>query len=300
MVALPPVSAVIPNRDGAHLLRRTLPPLLRELPAPGHEVLVVDDASEDDSVAVLAREFPNVRVVALEANVGFGEACNQGLRAATHETVLLLNSDMEVSVGSLERLNQHLASPDVFAVGPQYVSDRPGERRAFADEGPVITHIGAPAGGGLLRRGVFLELGGFDPLYYPFYWEDMDLGWAAWRSGYRVVHDLRVEFRHLESATIKRLYPAQYVARVRARNRCLFGWKWLEDRGLVRLHRRVVMRRTLGDLARRHDAASLLGLWDALRMRPRAMAARPTTTAQRTDVQILTAAAVDPEMLFGI
>ena len=58
-----PISAVIPNRDGADLLRRTLPPLLRELPTPENEVVVIDDASTDGSVEMLREEFSTVRVV---------------------------------------------------------------------------------------------------------------------------------------------------------------------------------------------------------------------------------------------
>ena len=189
-----PISVVIPNRDGADLLRRTLPPVLRELPPPRHEVLVVDDASEDDSVAVLAAEFPQVRVVALETNVGFGAACNRGFAEARSELVLLLNSDMEVTPGSVEVLLEHFGDPRVLAAGPEYHSDKPNPPPLPTGPGPFWNQVGVPAGGGLFRRGAFLQLGGFDPLYHPFYWEDLDLGWAAWRAGWRNVYDTRCHF----------------------------------------------------------------------------------------------------------
>lgn len=286
-MALAAISAVIPNRDGAELLRLTLPPLLRELRKWEHEVVVVDDASQDDSCEVLSREFPAVRVVALQSNVGFGRACGAGFSAARHELVLLLNSDMEVTAGSLDLLLEHFADPTVFAAGPVYLSDRPEAPRppALGPDAPLRPGVGAPAGGGFFRRQPFLDLGGFDPLYYPFYWEDIDLGWTAWRAGWRIVYDQRTHFVHLESATIRRLYSAQYVARIRARNRCLFGWKNLDDSALLRRHNLLLVGRALTALLRRGDPSNLLGLLDALPMRNRARAGRVGDT--RTDHEIL-------------
>ena len=253
-----PVSAVIPNRDGAHLLRRTLPPLLRELPPPVHEVLVVDDASGDDSLAVLRAEFPQVRVIALERNVGFGAACNRGFSEAKHDLVLLLNSDMEVTPGSVALLLEHFADESVFAAGPEYRSDRPDAPPSPKPDPPVWPQLGAPAGGGLFRRAAFLQMGGFDPLYAPFYWEDVDLGWTAWRQGWRILFDARCEFIHLESATIKRLYTPAYVRRIRARNRFLFACKNLHGALWLQFILRAKLR-SFASLLRRGDPSDAAG-----------------------------------------
>ncbi len=284
---LEPVSAVIPNRDGVDLLRTTLPPLFAELPPPEHEVIVVDDASEDDSLAMLRAEFPSVRVIALEQNVGFGEACNRGFAEARHGMVLLLNSDMVVMPGSMNLLAEHFSDPRMFAAGPIYLGDDEDLESLGSRGGPVRPQIGAPAGGGLFRRDVFHELGGFDPLYYPFYWEDLDLGWNAWRAGWRVMYDTRCHFVHMVSRTIKRLYSAAYVRRIRARNRILFGWKNFDSPALLRAHHLTLVRRIAADLIRRRDTASLLGLMDALRMRTVALAAQPAGPAQLTGAEIL-------------
>jgi len=84
------VSAVIPNRDGADLLRHTLPPLFAELASGEHEVLVIDGASEDDSLGMLRSEFPQVRAVPLRENVGFGAACNLGFTEARLDLLSLV------------------------------------------------------------------------------------------------------------------------------------------------------------------------------------------------------------------
>lgn len=282
----PAISAVIPSRDGADLLRRMLPPLLAELSQAGDEIIVVDDASQDDTVAMLRREFPAIRVLALETNVGFGAACNLGVREASNELVLLINSDMLVTPGAVSELAAHFEAPDVFAAGPAYWSAAP-DAPAPPGVGRVFNQLGAPAGGGIFRREMFLSLGGFDELYYPFYWEDLDLGWAAWRAGLRILYDGRVRFIHLGSATIGKLYSPAYVARVRARNRCLFGWKNFTSPRLRRQHLLAVLRHVAADLFRRGDLSSLLGLYDALRMRRRSLRARPATPPARTDEEIV-------------
>lgn len=263
-----PITAVIPNRDGAPLLRRTLSALLQELPPERHEILVVDDASQDDSRALLRAEFPAVRVIPLAESVGFGQACLRGFREARHPLVLLLNSDMEVTPGSVALLRQHFQDPALFAVGPLYWSDDPARPRPTPDPRGYRCQLGSPAGGGLFRRDRFLQLGGFDPLYHPFYWEDLDLGWAAWREGWRILEDGRCHFIHRESATIRKLYPPAYVARVRLRNRCLFGWKNLRSPLLLARFQAISLARALTHLLRRRDPSLLLGIADSLQRLP--------------------------------
>jgi GT2 family glycosyltransferase len=226
----------------------------------------------------------------LDGNVGFGAACNRGLQEARNEIVLLLNSDMEVMPGSVWLLLEHFSDPDVFAAGPRYAP--PGQELALVDDGLglVRPQLGSPAGGGLFARSKFLKLGGFDPLYHPFYWEDLDLGWNAWRCGWRIVLDGRACFIHRESATIRRLYSQRFVTRVRARNRCLFGWKNLGDRQLfLRFMGRSLGRAAKGLLVR-GTASELLGVVQSIpHVRP--ALARRATTPGPGDREILDASA---------
>src|SRR6185503_7856454 len=93
------VSIVIPNWNGRALLAEFLPSVIA---AADHyreqtEIIIVDDASTDDSVAWLTKNYgATVRVVAREQNGGFARACNSGFQAASHPFVLLLNNDIKV------------------------------------------------------------------------------------------------------------------------------------------------------------------------------------------------------------
>jgi len=90
----PKVSVVIPNWNGAHLLPTCLDSLRRQTLA-GREIIVVDNASIDGSRDLVAREYPDVRLLVLPVNRGFAGACNAGIRAGRSEFVALLNSDTQ-------------------------------------------------------------------------------------------------------------------------------------------------------------------------------------------------------------
>ena len=99
----PLVSIIIPNLNGAHHLPVCLESL-RHQTWSHFEVILVDNGSSDESLALLARDFPEVRVIALNENQGFAPACNMGIRAARGEIVALLNNDTEADGGWLEAI----------------------------------------------------------------------------------------------------------------------------------------------------------------------------------------------------
>lgn len=105
-------------------------------PTRGHDVIVVDNASTDDSVCQIRKRFPWVRVIESDRNLGFGAANNVGMRAASGDLCLLLNSDTIVGPGALDTLvDTLLASPDLAAVGPRIVD---AEGRAELSFGHMI------------------------------------------------------------------------------------------------------------------------------------------------------------------
>lgn len=211
-----PLSIVVTNYNGRSILESYLPQVIEAAAAfPGSEILVLDDASTDDSVAWLRQAMPEVRVVVHEVNTGFPEAANDGFRAATHPWVVLLSSDMVPEPGCLERMYELLqTSEDILSIsGPQIEPDdrklcgrfrghfRRGSLRVRDhEEQPEITrgeifHQFQNAVG-MYRRQNFLDLGGFCGLFAPFYFEEVDLSFRAWKLGYRILYCPEAAIRH--------------------------------------------------------------------------------------------------------
>lgn len=107
-----PVSVVLVSYNTCAHLRRCLESLL----AQTDDIIVIDNASKDESPEMVAREFPSVQLIANAHNVGFGAANNQGLALAKHQLVLLLNSDTVAEAGAIAELERHFG-PEIAALG---------------------------------------------------------------------------------------------------------------------------------------------------------------------------------------
>lgn len=202
---------------------------------------------------------PALRFVSNPKNLGFPAGCNRGIRFAQHPLVLLLNNDVELLPEAINALASNFSDPETFAVHCRVFdkdngseigtgkicsfakgflrvhrsysarTDRPGGQR--------VGYISAFAGGGasMLDRDKVLELGGFEELLSPFYWEDVELSYRAWKRGYRVLYEPRALARHRVSSTISRLDRAR-VRRIQQRNRIIYHWINLHDKRLFASH----------------------------------------------------------------
>lgn len=288
----PRLSVVIPTWNGAELLRRYLPSVtaaMAEAETAGlsAELVISDDGSSDGTVAWLATAYPQVRVVASAANRGFAFAANAGIEAARGEIAVLLNNDVAVLPGALAVWPEWFADPALFAVtfralDPATRAFATGGklgrfRRGFWEtwqnydgaRGPSFALVG---GFCAVRRAMFLALGGFDPLFAPYYWEDIDLSYRARKRGWRIVYAPSATVLHEISATIRRHRTPWRRRVVIHRNRLLFHAKNL-DPGWLRRHRRW-RRLLLAQLALRGDFAYHAGYLAAWRLRRAVAAAR--------------------------
>jgi O-antigen biosynthesis protein len=243
-------SVVIPNWNGRDLLEKYLPSVVEAM--AGHaenEVIVVDNGSTDGSAEYLAKAFPSVRILTLPRNLGFGGGSNAGFRAAKNDIVLLLNSDMRVDQGILAPLLEGFDDPAVFAVSCQIFFSDPKKLREetgltqgwWQDGGVRVRHRDDPAvrdlypcfygGGGscAFDRRKFLQLGGFDPLLEPFYLEDTDLGYLAWKRGWKVLYQPRSVVWHEHRGTIGKKFSHDFIQGVLKKNFLLFCWKNIHD-----------------------------------------------------------------------
>lgn len=248
---------VMLNWNGRHLLEESVPPLLQAVrhAGGGHQVLVVDNGSSDDSVAWLRHHHPEVDILELPENLGFSEGNNRGVEAAKHEIVVLLNNDMIVAVDFLPPLLGGFAEPDVFAVTSQ-VDFPAGKRREETGNGQGCFRLGhlhlshdpieeyhyrrrylpvlwAGGGSSAFRRSLFLQLGGFARRFSPCYVEDTDLSFRAWRRGWRVVlaAESRVLHKHRSSSGV-RFSPKQIEHLFEVR-RYWYIWRNYELRTLL-------------------------------------------------------------------
>ncbi|MHC4252471.1 MAG: glycosyltransferase [Planctomycetota bacterium] len=263
------ISIVIPNYNGEDLLRRHLPGVIeaarRENSA---EVIVVDDASTDGSLGLLQRGFPSVRIVSLQQNVGFGRAVAEGAAEAEGDILVLLNTDVGVDPGFLAPLREGLEDETVFAVSCIDVlsgtPDAPIEvRHPFFRKGrvcisshgprggPPFDTLFAPGGYAAYRRDLFVALGGLDPLYEPFYWEDADICYRAWKRGWRSVVEPRSRVRHEHSqGAILSTHGVASAKAMQARNSYLFLWKNITSRRMLLMkHILPTVRRAATDWA---------------------------------------------------
>ena len=211
------LSVIVVSFNAREFLRSCLNSLRQY--EPDAEVIVVDNASHDGSADMVAAEFPEVRLVQTGRNAGFAAANNAGLAVATRPFVVLLNSDTELSDGSLTRCVQRmLAEPRLGAVHPRLVGadGRPqqclhrfptlGEsvRKALrlasqTENRPERTWL---AGTALVIRREALESigGGLDSGYF-MYWEDADLSARLRRAGWGLAVQDDAEVLHFGGAS---------------------------------------------------------------------------------------------------
>jgi O-antigen biosynthesis protein len=250
-------SIVIPSWNGLSLLEANLPPLMRAIRRlPDSEVIVVDNGSTDGTAAFLKANYPEIRLVELPANEGFGSACNRGAQVARHGVVVFLNNDMEVDEAFLPGLLDKFSDPLLFAVSSQIFLTNPYSLREETGLTEVWWEGGQPGvghrvdssitsafpcaypGGGssAFDRKKFLLLGGFDHLFHPFYYEDTDLGFLAWKRGWKVLYEPSSIVYHRHRGTIGTRFSSTYIDGVVRQNAALYCWKNLHDWKLLGGH----------------------------------------------------------------
>jgi GT2 family glycosyltransferase len=212
------LSIVIPNWNGAHHLPTCLNALHRQS-LTALEIIVADNASTDESRALLARNYPDVRVVALPENRGFTGACNAGMQAARGPFIALLNNDTEVEPAWAAEIVAAFAKyPDVGSIaskmllfdrrdhihtaGDFFTRDgRAGNRGVWQrDTGQFDQEefvFSACGGAAAYRRSMLDEIGLLDDDFF-FSLEDVDLGWRAQLTGWRCLYlPTAIVYHHL-------------------------------------------------------------------------------------------------------
>jgi GT2 family glycosyltransferase len=228
-VAVPPlatseqpiVSIIIPVYGKVEFTLRCLSSIAKHLTQAPFEIIVVDDCSPDETVAVLA-EIRGVQLLKNEENQGFIRSCNAAAKIARGDYLHFLNNDTEVTSGWLDELlhtfttfpgtglaGSKLVFPDGLLQEAGGIIWQDGSAWNFGRyQDPLLPiynyarEVDYCSGASIMvPKGLFEELGGFDELYLPAYCEDSDLALKIRAKGYRVIYQPLSTVVHYEGIT---------------------------------------------------------------------------------------------------
>lgn len=242
------LSIVIPNWNGKRLLEKNLPTVVKacqKWAKTGWEIIVVDDASTDESVAFLKENYPQLKVVVHQKNQRFAAACNSGFKAAKGKIVILLNNDVSPEPGFLNPLIKHFENPRVFAVGCKEKDLKSGKiiwsgRGVMQFKRGLVIHWRAKdqnqkttswvsAGSGAYNREKWQKIGGMDTLFRPAYEEDRDISYRAVKHGWKILFEPKSVVNHHHETTNIEAFGPQKIKIISFKNQFLFVWNNITD-----------------------------------------------------------------------
>ncbi len=251
------ISVILPNYNGKELLRANLPSLYRALDTAdldSYEVIVVDDCSSDDSVAMLQQEYPEIRIIENEKNLGFSGTCNRGVQTAIYPLLCITNTDVTFTPEYFQNALPHFEDPALFGLKGDIINYRDSIENVFNTEATSLLYMKrgflrfnqrieprpdtftGKVGGQFVLLGCcfvcdrqkMLELNGFDEIFSPFYWEDGDLALRALRRGYHLAYEPECKVYHHTSSTIASHRSNTRRRLASMRNKFLFSWRHLQ------------------------------------------------------------------------
>lgn len=289
------VSVVIHSWNGRMLLEEMFPSLLqatkvfRDQTGGSWEVIVVDDGSVDDTIQWI-ENMPekNVKLITRRRSTGFAVACNLGFSACRYDIVILLGNDVIVDKDFIVSILPHFTEENVFGVslksltrdrsafnsGGKLAEFRTGFWKTYqnydvANPGDENSSYGPPysffltGGACAFNRKKLHELGGFEPLMSPFYWEDVELSYRAWKRGWVIVYEPNAVVFQDATKDIRGALNRVRFERLNTRNRFIFLWKNLHDPGMFLMHLGATFLLGLQAVFTLR-ASFFLGFWDFL------------------------------------
>ncbi len=258
------ISIVIPNYNGAKIMRENLPLVLeavRDYKDGTVEIIIADDPSTDNSQEVIAEFIKSIKQKHIIGKTisnknrhesGFSKNVNRGTSLATGDILILFNTDVVPHKDFLKPLLKHFSDEKVFAVG---CMDESVEAEGIVQRGRGIGHwargflvhekgelnnhntLWVSGGSSAFRKSIWDRLHGLDPLFNPFYWEDIDLSYRALKSGYKIYFEKEsVVVHEHDKGAIKTAFKSDHIKTIAYRNQLLFVWKNITDLRLMLSH----------------------------------------------------------------
>ena len=260
----------------------------------GCEVIVMNDYPLENITKQVKKIYPESIVINHKKNLGFAGNVNRGVLKATRNYIFLMNSDVVLKDNSfLNALDYFKKDRRLFAIGfAQIEKDGKivGANRGYFKNGLInhshlssnIYHLTsnfwAEGGSSIFKKKLFIDLGLLDELYNPFYWEDIDLSYRAWKAGYKILYDPSIKVEHHHESTIGKYFDKSKILKTAFRNQLIFHWKNLTDKDLIIKHMLNFPRFIF-----------ISGFFDALIRLPKILKSRKKTIKlfKKTDKEIL-------------
>lgn len=230
----PSVAIVILNYNGKKHLAQFLPSVIKNLTA-NSELIIADNASTDDSVDFLQKHYPSLKTIQLEKNFGFAEGYNQALKQVKSDIYILLNSDVEVNEGWIEKLitpfqeDKYIAAiqPKILSFNNKHLFEHAGAAGGWMDslaypfcKGRIFNEVEEDKGqydeqseifwasgaAMCIKADLFHQIGGFDGDYFA-HMEEIDLCWRLKRAGYKIMVAPQSVVYHLGGGTLDYASP---------------------------------------------------------------------------------------------
>lgn len=250
------ISVIVTNFNGLNLLKKYFLSVIKNSPE-AQEIIFTDDASTDDSlsyISELQKQYPQIKIISHKHNLGFGKNSNNAVKKAIGDYVVLLNSDILPHQEYISKALKHFQNPKIFGVGFAELGHENWSRIFWkngyfqheAGKNNGQTHISGWVSGGssIIDKAKFIKLGGFDAVYAPFYSEDLDLGYRAWKSGYELLWEPKSIVEHKHESTMSK-FPKRLLDYVKERNRLLTVWRNITTPTMLSENRIAIIGRIL-------------------------------------------------------
>jgi len=256
------ISVVIPNYNGKHLFEKYFENNFKILHSlgPKTQIIIVDDASTDDSVNYLKENYNSgIIIIEKKTNTGFSETCNLGIQQAENELIFFLNTDVRLTSDYFTKLYKYFDHEDTFGVMGRIIGmdDDIIQEAARAPKisgrkikpsnffyinepdslTPTFYLSGAIA---LIDASKLKILQGFNELFNPFYSEDQELSIRAWRLGWKCYYEHEAICRHEVSGSTKNHSAKRSVKKLYFRNRYYVHYLHLNGYDLFLWHLQAI------------------------------------------------------------
>jgi GT2 family glycosyltransferase len=209
------------------------------------QIIIVNDNPQEklkkeiEDLIKKKKQIINLSIIENKKNLGFGQSINIGAKRAKGKYLMLLNSDVILlNKAFLNAIDYFKQDKNLFAVSFAQIEKNGkivGKNRIFWEKGfyqhqnddnLLFGETGWAEGGScIIDLQKFNRLGGFNPIFSPFYWEDIDLSYQAKKHGFKIIFDPKIKVIHHHQATIGKYFKKSEIEKVAFCHQFLFTWK---------------------------------------------------------------------------